>query len=66
MMTIDMWYGNKIQEINGIIINFSDCDCVYRGNVYIDEKIVGDFTTPDSIEIEETFAQFDFNKIWNC
>lgn len=61
MIKIDMWYGNKAEEVAKIDIFFSDLDCVYRGNCYIDGKIVGDYSASDSLEIEKAFPQLHFN-----
>lgn len=55
-MFIDMWYGNKIEEVDKITVSFSDLDCEYRGNCYIGGKCVGDFSTQDSLEIGRTFS----------
>lgn len=52
---LDMWYGNKISEIDKIDIFFSDLDCVYRGNCYIKGKAVGDYKVRNSTEIEKLF-----------
>ncbi len=54
-MTVDMWYGDKIEDVTSIDINFSDADCVYRGNCFIGDKVVGDYSTTVSTEIEDTF-----------
>lgn len=50
-----MWYGNSLDEITKITCSFSDLDCVYRGNLYIGDRIVGDYVTADSLKIEKTF-----------
>ena len=52
------WYGNKIEEVTKIDITFSDCDCMYRGNCYIDGKMVGNYSTDDSIELEKLFHNY--------
>ena len=54
-MRVDMWYGNKIEDVTAITVTFSDIDVVYRGNLIINNKIVGDFVTQDSKEIERIF-----------
>jgi hypothetical protein len=59
-MKIDMWYGNKISEVAFIDCWFSDCDCIYRGNLYdSNQKAIGDYSTKDSTEIEKQFG-YDF------
>lgn len=60
---IDMWYRDKTEEADKIDIYFSDCDCVYRGNIYKNGKIIGDYTCPDSATLEKLFPQLIFN--WN-
>lgn len=60
-MVIDMWYNDKLEDVNKITIAFSDIDCVYRGNLWKDNKIIGDFSTPDSMDLYKAFPWFDFN-----
>lgn len=60
-MITDMWYGDDINNVDKIDISFSDIDCVYRGNMYINGKIVGDYETSDSVKLEESFPQLEFN-----
>lgn len=55
-MTVDMWYGDKIEDVTSIDTSFSDVDCIYRGNCFIGDKIVGDYSTTVSTEIEDTFS----------
>lgn len=43
MVNIDMWYEDKIQDTTKIDIIFYDNCGEYRGNIYIDDKIVGDY-----------------------
>lgn len=56
-MKIDYWYGDGRK--NPAV--YADCyfypnDGVYRGNVYdADGKIIGDFTSTDSVEIGKCF-----------
>ena len=59
-VNIDMWYGNKIEEVTKIDVRFYD-NGEYRGNIYINNKIVGDYTAKDSIELEKAFPQLTFN-----
>lgn len=60
-MFLDMWYRNKPEEVDKISFSFSDLDCVYRGNCYVNGKCVGDFSTSDSLEIERTFSHLKFD-----
>ena len=61
MINIDMWYGNKIEEVTKIDINFYDNSGEYRGNIYIDDSIVGDYSTKEYKALENTFKQLVFN-----
>ena len=61
MINLDFWYGNKPEEITRISITFYPNDGEYRGNMYIDDKIVGDYAAYYSIAIEQTFPQLVFN-----
>ena len=35
MIKIDMWYGDKKEQVTGIDIWFNDLGCFYSGNLYI-------------------------------
>ena len=54
---VDMWYNHPfIKKVYFADAFFSDCDCVYRGNIYDENgKVVGDYTTTDSVWIENSF-----------
>lgn len=60
-MTIDMWYGNKLSEVDELTVSFYPNDAEYRGNMKIKGKYVGDFVATDSMEIEKAFPQIVFN-----
>lgn len=55
--TVDMWNGRPfIKKAYFADAFFSDCDCVYRGNIYDDGgHIIGDYSSSDSVWIEENF-----------
>lgn len=61
MKKVDLWYGNEIKDVDKIDISFSDIDCVYRGNMFINGKMVGDYETDDSLKLEKMFPQLQFN-----
>lgn len=61
MVDIDMWYCDKVTEVDRITITFSDLDCVYRGNCFIKGKYVGNYEAKDSCELEKAFPQLLFN-----
>lgn len=48
MIKIDMWYGDKPTEADKIDITFNDLDARYRGNIYKQGRIIGDYTCIDS------------------
>ncbi len=58
---IDMWYGDKKEDADKIDIAFYPNDGEYRGNIYKDGKIVGDYTAKDSTILESSFPQLCFN-----
>ena len=60
MVNIDMWYEDKIQDTTKIDIIFYDNCGEYRGNIYIDDKIVGDYSTKNSCELEKVFSHLNF------
>lgn len=55
MINIDMWYGDKPEEVTGIDWCFNDLDYVYRGNLYKNGKTIGDFTADTMQEVQEVF-----------
>ena len=61
MLNIDMWYNNAIEEADKITVAFSDIDVMYRGNIYKDNKIIGDYSCNDSVELEKAFPHLQFN-----
>lgn len=59
---IDMWYEDKKEEAEKIDICFYPGDG-YRGNIYKNDRIIGDYWCNDSVLLEKLFPQFVFN--WN-
>lgn len=55
MINIDMWYEDKPEEVTGIDWSFSDLDCVYRGNLYKNEKMIGDYVANTMQEVQKAF-----------
>ena len=55
-MIIDMWYGNKNDEIDDLDWSFTD---KYRGNLFIKDKCVGDYVADTLSEVRKYFPQFD-------
>lgn len=44
MLKIDMWYGDKLSDVDKYDVFWSDRDLVYRRNFYKDGKIIGDYS----------------------
>lgn len=63
MINIDMWYGDDHKQADKIDITFYPNDGEYRGNIYKNGKMIGDYVCDDSIELEKSFLQLTFN--WN-
>lgn len=61
MINIDMWYGDKHTEADKIDVSFYPNDGEYRGNIYKNGKIIGDYTCNNSVKLEKTFSQLHFN-----
>lgn len=61
MVNIDMWYGDTKEEADKISVMFYPNGCEYRGNIYKDGKIIGDYTCESSVELEDAFPQLEFN-----
>jgi len=61
MIKIDMWYGDSHTDADKIDVAFYPSDGQYRGNIYKDGKIIGDYTCNDSVELEKSFNHLRFN-----
>ncbi len=56
-MYFDFWYNDKLTDVDAISVFFvPDCG-VYRGNMYKAGRMVGDFVTSDSLQIEKYFGR---------
>lgn len=60
MIKIDMWYGDKREVADKVDVTFSDLDCVYRGNIYKNGKMIGDYTCNNVSELGNAFPQVTF------
>lgn len=58
MTKFDFWYGDTLADVNGVSVFFYPNEGVYRGNVSKDGKMIGDFVSNDSIELENIFLRF--------
>lgn len=59
MIKIDMWYEYKPEEVTGINWSFYGYDVVYRGNLYKDEKMIGDYEADTMQEVKKAFPQLE-------
>ena len=59
MINIDTWHSHKPEEVTGIDWSFSDLDFVYRGNLYKDEKMIGDYEADTMQEVKKAFPQLE-------
>ena len=55
MIKIDMWYGDKQEQVTSLDIQFNDLLCFYSGNLMIFGKMVGDYYADTVQEIQEAF-----------
>ena len=51
--SLDMWYEDSPLDADKIDIFFSDLDCIYRGNIYKNGKIIGDYSAKETKLIEK-------------
>lgn len=56
-----MWYDDKVEDVDKIDVIFYPNGCEYRGNIYIKNECVGDYSTKETTELEKLFPQFKFN-----
>lgn len=62
MIKIDMWYNDNHENADKISIYFyPGAKLPYRGNIYKDNKAIGDYACDDSVELEKTFSQLHIN-----
>lgn len=51
MLKIDMWYGDKLSDVDNIDGSWSDLDLIYRGNLYKNNRIIGDYSCGNITEL---------------
>ena len=59
MIKIDMWYKDDYKNSDKIDIQFYP-NGEYRGNIYKNNKCIGDYVCNNSIELEEKFKHLNF------
>lgn len=60
MINFDMWYNDGPKEADKIDITFYPNDGEYRGNIYKNGKVIGDYSCNDSVELEKYFSHLYF------
>lgn len=53
---IDLWYYDTLEECDSLTCSFSDCDCVYRGNIIKNGRFVGDYATDDFRRVVKLYS----------
>ena len=61
MINIDMWYGDKSTEVDKLDIAFYPNEGKYRGNLYRNGKIIGDYVCDSSEQLKNTFDYLTFD-----
>lgn len=56
MINCDLYHGEKPEQIERVVIFWSDDRLCFWGWAYINNSIVGDFNAPTLQEIEKTFS----------
>lgn len=51
MLKIDLWYGDKLSDVDKVDGSWSDLDYIYRGNFYKNGRIIGDYSCSDLSEL---------------
>ena len=51
MLKIDMWYGDKLSDVDKVDSFWSDLDLIYRGNLYKNNGIIGDYSCENITEL---------------
>lgn len=60
MVVVDMWYGDLASDAEKINIIFYPNECIYRGNIWVNGRIVGDYWATSSTALEKRFPQLVF------
>lgn len=58
---LDFWYNCGKRDVDRIDVVFYPNDGTYRGNMYCNGKIIGDYACKDSVLLEKTFPWMKFN-----
>lgn len=60
MFKVDMWYKDSYKNADKIDITFYPNSGDYRGNIYKNDKAIGDYICTNSVELENNFPQLQF------
>lgn len=60
-MVIDFYEGGNVAEVDKITVFWSDTFLNYWGYMYKQNELLGDFSTPDCLEVEKTFSHLKIN-----
>lgn len=58
---LDMWYGDSPRDADRVTILFYPNSGEYRGNIYKNGRIIGDYSAPTAQKIEKMFPHLHFN-----
>lgn len=60
-VSLDFWYGDTKSKVDRIDIAFYPNDGVYRGNMYCEGKMIGDYSCTSWELLEKTFPRLTFD-----
>ena len=46
-----MWYGDELSDVDKVDSFWSDLDLIYRGNLYKNNRIIGDYSCKNITEL---------------
>ena len=58
---LDMWYGDSPRSADKVTIAFYPNAGQYRGNIYKNGRIIGDYAANSWEKVEKMFPQLYFN-----
>ena len=58
---LDFWYGHTKGCVDRIDIAFYPNEGVYRGNMYCEGKMIGDYCCSGSVLLEKIFPRLKFD-----
>jgi hypothetical protein len=61
MIKLDMWYDDKPKQATKVDIFFNSSYSQYSGNIYKNEKFIGDYVADTVQDIQKKFKHLTFN-----